>query len=119
MAIVQTINSVYQFEAAFREARCGDQFSWEGFKVLFDYLEECSESTGKPVELDVIALCCEYEESSIQEIIDSCGSNIDLLDWDGEPLQDEEEIKEKVEEYLNKNTSVCGETADGFVYACF
>jgi len=115
MAIVQTINSVYQLEQAFKAHNRQDKFSYEGLRVLFNYLD----SMGGNVELDVIALCGEYEESNIQEIIDSCGSNIDLLDWDGEPLKDEEEIKEKVKEYLEENTSVCGETSDGFVYACF
>ena len=113
MAIVQSINNVYQFREAFRLAGRSDQFSYEGFEVLFDYLDELSEDTGEPVELDVIALCCEYYESSIEELIDNY--NIDVSDADG----DEDEIKTIVEEYLQDNTSVCGEVSDGFVYAVF
>ena len=69
MAIVQSINSVYQFQEAFRLAGREDQFSYEGLEVLFDYLENLSEDTGEPIELDVVGLCCEYYESSIEELI--------------------------------------------------
>ncbi len=56
----QTINE-YDFTEAFRKIR-PNNFSYVGLKALFDYLEEYEESTGEEVELDVIALCCEYSE---------------------------------------------------------
>ena len=52
MAIVQSINNVYQFREAFRLAGRMDQFSYEGLEVLFDYLDNLSEDTGEPIELD-------------------------------------------------------------------
>lgn len=113
MAIVQSINNVYQFREAFRLAERMDQFSYEGLEVLFDYLENLSEDTGEPIELDVVALCCDYYESSIQELIDNY--NIDVSDAE----EDEDEIKAIVEGYLQDNTSVCGQVSDGFVYAAF
>ena len=115
MAIVQSINNVYQFREAFRLAGRMDQFSYEGLEVLFDYLENLTEDTGETIELDVVALCCEYYESRIEEIVRDY--NIDCT-IDGEPM-DEEEIKETVREYLEENTSVCGQVSDGFVYAAF
>lgn len=111
MAIVQSINSVYQFREAFHSAGRGDQFSYEGLEVLFDYLEECSEDTN--IELDVVALCCEYYESSIEELISSY--NIDVSDADG----DEDEIKEIVKEYISDNTAYVGETEGCLIYAAF
>ena len=39
-----------------------ENFSYAGLEALFDYLEEYEESTGEELELDVIALCCEYSE---------------------------------------------------------
>lgn len=113
MAIVQSINSVYQFREAFRLAGRENQFSYGGLEVLFDYLDNLSDDIGEPIELDVIALCCEYYESSIEDIISNY--DIDVSAADG----DEDEIKSIVEEYLQCNTSVCGEVADGFVYAVF
>ena len=114
MAIVQSINNVHQFREAFRMAGRMDQFSPKGLEVLFDYLEEYSDSTGEPVELDVVALCCDYYESSIEELIDNY--NIDLSEVD---QNDPDSIIDVVREYLAYNTSVCGEVSDGFVYAAF
>lgn len=39
-----------------------ENFSYEGKRALFDYLEELEEDTGQEIELDIIALCCEYTE---------------------------------------------------------
>ena len=113
MAIVQSINSVYQFREAFRLAGRSDQFSYEGLEVLFDYLDNLSEDTGEPIELDPVALCCEYYELSVEELIKQY--NIDTSYVEG----DEDEIKEMVREYLDYKTSVCGEVNGGFVYAVF
>ena len=113
MAIVQSINNVYQFREAFRIADRMDQFSYEGLEVLFNYLDNLSEDTGEPIELDPVALCCDYYESSIEGLIDNY--NIDVSNANG----DEDEIKATVKEYLEDNTSVCGEVSDGFVYAAF
>ena len=114
MAIVQSINNAYQFREAFRLAGRSDQFSYEGLEVLFDYLEQLSEDTGETIELDVVALCCEHYESSIEELIDNY--NIDLSEVDED---DPDSIIEVVREYLEDNTSVCGEVSNGFVYAAF
>jgi len=37
-------------------------FSYEGKRALYDYLEDYSEDEGKDVDLDIIALCCDYTE---------------------------------------------------------
>jgi hypothetical protein len=39
-----------------------NNFSYEGKRALFDYLEQLSEDTGEDIELDTIALCCDYLE---------------------------------------------------------
>tara|TARA_R110000824_G_scaffold395207_1_gene595690 strand:+ start:333 stop:632 length:300 start_codon:yes stop_codon:yes gene_type:complete len=57
----QSVN-MYQFERAFNNMDRGEQFSYDGLKALYEYLEEYEEDTGTEVELDVIALCCEYAE---------------------------------------------------------
>ncbi len=48
------------FQDAFRVRK--DNFSYEGLKTLYDYLEDFEESTGEKIELDVIAICCDYSE---------------------------------------------------------
>ena len=57
----QTIN-LYQFERAFVDMNRKDQFTYDGKRALFEHLEEYEDCTGEEIELDVIALCCEYSE---------------------------------------------------------
>ena len=49
------------FQDAFRQCR-PDSFSYEGLNALFEYLESLEEDTGEKIELDVIALCCDFTE---------------------------------------------------------
>ena len=56
----QTINQ-YNFTEAFRKIR-PNNFSYEGLKALYDYLEGYEEDTGEELELDVIAFCCDFTE---------------------------------------------------------
>lgn len=56
----QSVN-LHTFRRAFETLR-PDNFSYAGQEALFDYLEEYEESTGAEVELDVIALCCDFSE---------------------------------------------------------
>jgi hypothetical protein len=114
MAIVQSINNVYQFREAFRLAGRGDQFSYEGLEVLFDYLENYSDETGEPLELDVVGLCCEYYESSIEELIKNYNLDLSYIDED-----DPDSVVDAVREYLEYKTTICGEVDGGFVYAAF
>lgn len=111
MAIVQTLN-VYQFRDAFHAAGRKDQFSYKGLACLFDYLEQYSEDTGEPFELDVIALCCDYCEQDFEDIVNNYNIDIEGLD--------EDEVIDAVREFLGDNTSIVGEPTDGvFVYQQF
>ena len=75
----QSIN-MYDFERAFKNFE-RDNFSYDGLKALFEYLEEYEEGTGEEVELDVIALCCEYMEyDSLKEYNDDYGTKYSEID---------------------------------------
>ena len=89
-----------------------DQFSYEGLGVLFDYLESYEEDTGEEVELDVIALRCEFNEATWQDIADDY-----RIDLDG--ATDEDEIAEIVEDYVAGNTALVGRVPGGCVYLAF
>lgn len=103
-----------QFCDAFRDMNRNENFSYDGKRALYDYLEDYADQTGEEVELGVIALCCEYYESDIEELIQDY--SIDVSEAEG----DEDDIAEIVEEYLNENTMVCGKLKNGsFVYAAF
>ena len=53
---------IYNFRDAFHRAGRGNHFTYDGLTALFDYIEEYEESAGEEIELDVVALCCEYAE---------------------------------------------------------
>tara|TARA_R110000744_G_scaffold327413_1_gene433123 strand:+ start:239 stop:520 length:282 start_codon:yes stop_codon:yes gene_type:complete len=76
---------MYDFERAFKRYE-RENFSYDGLKALFEYLEEYEEGTGEEIELDVIALCCEYAEyDSLKEYNDDYGTKygeIDLIQDD-------------------------------------
>lgn len=47
-----------------------NNFTYEGKKALFEYLESFEDGTGEQIELDPIALCCEYTE--YESAIEAC-----------------------------------------------
>jgi hypothetical protein len=114
---MKTTVSRYDFERAFADYDRKENFSYEGLRLLFEYFEEYEESTGEEVELDVIALCCDYNEESTTDI--ARNYSIDLAHLDAEDEDYEEQCTEAVREYLEHNTTVVGETSTGFVYAVF
>jgi len=59
--------SEYDFIRAFEQVR-PDNFSRAGLSALYEYFEQLEEDIGNPIELDVIAICCEYAEyESLEE----------------------------------------------------
>ena len=55
-----TVNQT-DFLDAFKKLR-PDNFSYEGLESLYNYLTDYEQDTGTEIELDVIALCCDYSE---------------------------------------------------------
>ena len=111
---MKTTVSVYDFRQAFNDMGRGEQFSYDALGLIFDYLEEYEDSCDTEIELDPIAICCEYSEEHWTDI--ASNYNI-LIDVD---LDDEEKI-EAVVDYLSDNTMVVGTLSDGetIVYAQF
>ena len=105
----QTIN-IHGFRNAFYNMGRKDGFSYGGLGILFDYLEELEQDTGEEMELDVISLCGEFTESTIDDLIREYA--IDVSDCDPD---DDEAIAEAVEEYMVVATSICGVTLAGSV----
>lgn len=75
-----TINE-YQFEQAFRDAGRGDNFSYAGLQALFDYLQAYEEDLNEEIELDVIAICCEFTEyEDLEEFQSAYGDEYQTID---------------------------------------
>jgi hypothetical protein len=101
---MKTSINKYEFRDAFTRMGRSNNFSYDGLGVLFDYFESFEEDTGEEIELDVIAICCEFNEETAEEIREnySIDADQDLL------------------EYLEHHTQVAGITDNGsIVYAAF
>lgn len=98
MAIVKTFD-LQDFISEFRAYGRMDNFTEDALEIIFNHLNESEET----IEMDVIAICCEFQEMAEEEIC----QNYDIEDW------------QEIEDYLNDETSVVGKTENSFVFVQF
>jgi hypothetical protein len=108
----QNVN-FYQFHDAFMSIR-PNNFSYEGLQALFKYCEENEFAAEEPIELDVIALCCDITEDQPLSIAN--GYNIDLTNIN---LDDVPKVRETVLGYLCEHTTVIGQTDEAILFVNF
>lgn len=104
----ETVRNVYRFREAFAEMNRKDNFSYEGLEILFNHLQEFEEMTGEELELDVIAICCDYSEDDFIAILEQY-DNLELNPDADDPLGDLcEQMREYCgfAEYTGENTIV-------------
>lgn len=82
-----------------------NNFSYEGQGFLFDYLEMFENDTATELEFDPIAICCDFSEMSIYDVIDAFNLDIDY----------ERNVDIQVLDYLENNTHIVGLTTDNNV----
>jgi len=97
---------------AFRRHGREDQFSYEAKRALFDHMEDLEEDTGEKIELDVVALCCDYQEDDVDTIIDECG-------LDASDCEDDDDRHDLVEDFLDSHTTIVWSKDDTFLYQQF
>ena len=85
-----------------------EQFGYEALSSLFDYLEEMEDDTGEEIEFDVIALCCDYSVDTVEEI----AANYSI------EVEEGEDLREAVLDYLRDNTTVIDADCDGSILYC-
>ena len=114
-----TVNE-YEFKEAFRRIR-PDNFTYAGLSALFEYLEEQESDIGEEMELDVIALCCDYAEHESLPAFASeyfandvhaaseCGFDDD---------DDDDEKQDKIREYITDNAQLI-EFDGGIIVSAF
>jgi hypothetical protein len=106
----QTVNFC-DFQDAFRQIR-PNNFSYEGLKDLFNWIEQVEDDTGEEQELDVIALCCDFIECTYEDVVN------DYRLADGEDLNPED-IPQAVIDYLNDQPMVIGYNDQTVIYLNF
>jgi len=73
----QTIG-IHDFRNAFLSSSRREQFSYDALGLIFESLAELEEGTGEEIELDIVAICCDFCECTAQEAIESYSLDIDL-----------------------------------------
>lgn len=89
---MKIIVTEYTFIDSFRAHGRENQFSYPALRALFEYFEDFEENTGEELELDPIAICCEWQEfetalagAKAFGFSEVCGEDTDCereaLDW--------------------------------------
>ena len=86
-----------QFCDEFAEMNREDSFTYEGKEALFEYLEDYEFQSGETLELDVVALCCEYSEYSTAK---------EAAEMYGFEPEDEAEAEAEALDFLEDRTTV-------------
>jgi hypothetical protein len=105
---MKTTVNVYDFHREFELIR-PNNFSRAGLNVLFDYFDEYEQESGEQMELDVIAICCDFTEATWQEIAENYSIDLTDAELGGEKY-------EIVKTYLEDQGALIGEVDGGFVY---
>ena len=100
----QAVN-IHDFRNAFQAYDRQANFSYEGQQLLFDWLEDYEDATGETMELDVIALCCDFTEADLEDINQDYSKSFETL--------------EDAAEWLEDQTAVVGTTDSTIVFQAF
>lgn len=113
--IVNTIKTPFLLVDEFRKYGRDKDYSLDALLALFDYLDGLSEDIGQDIELDVIALCCEWQEfDSLEELADAYNHQ-----FTEEQLQDVEAHKDDIIQYFHDNTQTISLNNGGYLISEF
>ena len=109
----QNVN-LHDFMGAFNSIR-SENFSYDGLEALFTYLEEIEEDRGSEMELDVIAICCDFTEyENVEEYLKEHNTDIDRSDYDND-----EDWIEAIKEDIQDNTTFIDIDGESFIIQDF
>ena len=78
--MIKTI-SFYDFQDAFNNSDSyKNAFTYDALRALFDYIETIEEETDTPIELDIVALACYYQEYPNLATLQKDYDNIESFD---------------------------------------
>ena len=113
--------SVYQWCDEWPESR-QNQFSYEAKNALYNYLNEYKDQTDEEIEVDIVALCCEYTEySDMTDYLSEHSTDIENND----DFESDDEYYQAVMEDLEAHTTVIpcynsnGDKLDSFIIQDF
>ena len=101
MPIIKTYD-LQDFKREFELCNRNDQFSDNALELIFNYLDQCYSDSS--FEMDVISICCEFQEMTENEIREN---------WDCDSYED-------IIDFIENETSYVGETKVGkYVFISF
>jgi len=105
------------FIDAFKALR-PENFSYQGLQALFAYLENYETETDTPVELDVIAICCDYSE---YQNLDALLAEYDISDVENlEQLRDYTTVIPISDEFTSMDINgIMSSNKEGFIIQAF
>lgn len=110
-----TINK-NDFAREFEAMNRADNFSNSALDILFDYYEEIDEN----MELDVIAICCEWKEYTAEELKNDYGYKLDYTEWlENDYVQCDSDTEALVKELENKTTIIKVDREDTYLVSAF
>ena len=89
-----------------------ENFSPAALRALFEYYEEIEAGNDEEMELDVVAICCDWTEYK------TASEAASAYDWEPDADASEEENEHSALEYLQDKTSVLA-TEESFIILNF
>jgi hypothetical protein len=105
-----------------------NNFTYEGLGALYDYLTDIEEAIGEEIELDVIALCCEFTEyenwDEFKKDYPSIADDAEDIALPDKEYQDDDfelnDYKDELLEQLSEHTQVINiPNSEGFIIQGF
>ena len=98
---MKTTVNFSDFVDGFQKMGRENQFSHDGLKLIFDYLESLEEE----IEFDPIGICCEFTEVTVSEFNSDYGTKFKTL--------------QEIEDYVSSRSDTVGLTENSIVYENF
>ena len=106
MALIQTVNPSDLYHLACRMNR-GDNYGYDGWRAIGDYLEEISNDLGENIDIDIISICCEYGKAeSVEDFANQYPQFMDEIDPEAWGDMTEQEKLDCVAEFIADNGSL-------------
>lgn len=105
-----------EFIRQFAQMNRENQFSYNGKCALYDYLTDLEEDTIQKIELDIIALCCEYAEfKNLKEYLENYSTDINKSDFEEENDFNAEKYEEAVLKEIQEKTTLIKVDDESFI----
>lgn len=94
------------FIRAFKDYGRENNFSHWALNELFDYFEQLESDMGEEIEFDCIAICCDYNEMSFDEIRKEYSNYKEMTD-------------DEIIDELNSETTVVAFSSDSIIFQAY